>query len=396
MAQNVSTNVSSVPQNVTSESTSHPWTSITETTQWNGTHSVNPDNGIVSHHRDLMDWSMLHPDYQDNRELLDRPLMGIAIIGGFFLTISLLLVVAVIVFYLKRNTVFVLEKSVHGGLYQPGDQSLVIGQTALARNMGRRTARSNDWHSGEPDSVNGLDGTEADDTDSDTQFDYDDANTDANTNEHRSRPISFDQLTPSGRPVLGSYVIRPDHLVFTNPQHRKHSATCSHSIAHNNANRSRSYLCPHGKPSPPFYSTTPSSAQDTCPGLESQLHLETNQTPQSGSQMNTVHAHQSQSTDRQSLAQSGDEKKQPSPPPRLNRSLVNSNSMSSTSSDKENIQEKQHPEPHLLDSICENEEGPQSECSLSVDQKPLIDHVSAVFVQTHPGTTHPPDSTPSF
>ncbi|VDP76695.1 unnamed protein product, partial [Schistosoma curassoni] len=58
------------------------------------------------------------------RNTIDKPLAGLIIIGILFLTISILLGLIVLIFYKKRNTVFVYEKSQHGGLYSPGDQSI--------------------------------------------------------------------------------------------------------------------------------------------------------------------------------------------------------------------------------------------------------------------------------
>ncbi|TPP60363.1 hypothetical protein FGIG_04230 [Fasciola gigantica] len=217
MATLFSKNEIPVPENVTSHYMSRNWTSDTEPPVSKTTYSTNPEEGIISHHRDLMDWSLAHSNNRDNREFLDRPLMGIAIIGGFFLLISLLLVVAVVVFYLKRNTVFVLEKSVHGGMYRQGDQSVVIGQTATARDLGRHVFRSDKERSNRRcvDDV----------------FEDDEVYSDAEFTDEAVQEVSFQQVaTPnlSCAPALGSYVLHSDHLVFTNPEYRNHLPSCNH------------------------------------------------------------------------------------------------------------------------------------------------------------------------
>ncbi|THD25055.1 hypothetical protein D915_004153 [Fasciola hepatica] len=274
MATLFSKNGIPVPENVTSHYMGRNWTSDTEPPISKITYSASSEEGIISHHRDSMDWSLVHPNNQDNREFLDRPLMGIAIIGGFFLLISLLLVVAVVVFYLKRNTVFVLEKSVHGGLYRPGDQSVVIGQTATARDLGRHVFRTDKERNNRRC---------ADDV-----YEDDEVYSDAESTDEAVQEVSFQQVaTPnlSFAPALGSYVLHSDHLVFTNPENRNHRPSCSHRFKQSKVLEPRALLQEYG------YSDV---TQVTV--LPNQLPIATSTSKACNEEQAKIHTHQNQST----------------------------------------------------------------------------------------------------
>ncbi|KAA0198535.1 hypothetical protein FBUS_04968 [Fasciolopsis buskii] len=217
MASRSDINDSLVLENITARLLENNWTSDAQFTDRRTMYSSNSEEGLISHHRDLVNWPLTSPNYQDTREFLDRPLMGIAIIGGFFLSISLLLVVAVVVFYLKRNTVFVLEKSVHGGFYRSTDQSTVIGQTSAARNLGKQALRTSRMHKREDCT---------DDTYEDEELYSDEDFTDDSLQE-----VNFDELSTPNRSrasAFGSYALYPDHLLFANPENISHLGGCNH------------------------------------------------------------------------------------------------------------------------------------------------------------------------
>ncbi|VDP54608.1 unnamed protein product [Schistosoma mattheei] len=157
------------------------------------------------------------------RNTIDKPLAGLIIIGILFLTISILLGLIVLIFYKKRNTVFVYEKSQHGGLYSPGDQSIVIGQTMEARKIGNQLVMMHKHDS--LYSFNDDDDDDDDDNsynDSDVDVDNDDDNdygeirfTNTNHNYHGNNDV---YKTIFKKPIKASYILRSEYDLIRNPQ----------------------------------------------------------------------------------------------------------------------------------------------------------------------------------
>ncbi|CAH8597868.1 unnamed protein product [Heterobilharzia americana] len=97
----------------------------------------------------------------------------------------------VFVFYKKRNTVFIYEKSQHGGLYSPGERSMVIGQTKQARKICRRNDSFNSYNNADVEDDDDLSFTNTDENDTEIEFQY------------------------HGK---ASYVVRPEYGIFQNSQ----------------------------------------------------------------------------------------------------------------------------------------------------------------------------------
>ncbi|KAH9579322.1 hypothetical protein MS3_00009508 [Schistosoma haematobium] len=151
------------------------------------------------------------------RNTIDKPLAGLIIIGILFLTISILLGLIVLIFYKKRNTVFVYEKSQHGGLYSPGDQSIVIGQTMEARKIGNQLVMMH-----KHDSLYSFNDDDDSYNDSDVDVDNDDDNdygeisfTNTNHSYHGNNDV---YKTIFKKPIKASYILRSEYDLIRNPQ----------------------------------------------------------------------------------------------------------------------------------------------------------------------------------
>ncbi|KAG5441045.1 hypothetical protein CSKR_101277 [Clonorchis sinensis] len=109
---------------------------------------------LEHHHRNMAAMENDPEQLNDGREFLDRPFAGIAILAGFFLLITLILCILILIFYKKRNTVFVYEKSVHRGLTASlGDRSVVIGHASGARHLASQYAYNSEVGSTEDEST---------------------------------------------------------------------------------------------------------------------------------------------------------------------------------------------------------------------------------------------------
>ncbi|OON18266.1 hypothetical protein X801_05882, partial [Opisthorchis viverrini] len=109
---------------------------------------------LEHHHRNMASLENDPDRVNDGREFLDRPFAGIAILAGFFLLITIILCILILIFYKKRNTVFVYEKSVHRGLTTSlGDRSVVIGHASGARHLASQYAYNSEVGSTEDEST---------------------------------------------------------------------------------------------------------------------------------------------------------------------------------------------------------------------------------------------------
>ncbi|TGZ68850.1 hypothetical protein CRM22_004055 [Opisthorchis felineus] len=109
---------------------------------------------LEHHHRNMAAMGNDPDQLNDGREFVDRPFAGIVILAGFFLLITLILCILILIFYKKRNTVFVYEKSVHRGLTTSlGDRSVVIGHASGARHLASQHANNSEVGSTEDEST---------------------------------------------------------------------------------------------------------------------------------------------------------------------------------------------------------------------------------------------------
>uniref|UniRef100_A0A5K4FBH4 Uncharacterized protein n=1 Tax=Schistosoma mansoni TaxID=6183 RepID=A0A5K4FBH4_SCHMA len=152
------------------------------------------------------------------RNVLDKPLAGLIVIGALFFTISILLGLVVLIFYKKRNTVFVYEKSQHGGLNSLNDRSIIIGQTMEARKIGSQLVMMH-----KHDSLYSFNNEEEEEEEEDS---YNDSNVD---DDGEYGEISFNNTDNNNNdnddlyktifkePKKASYILRSEYDLIKNP-----------------------------------------------------------------------------------------------------------------------------------------------------------------------------------
>ncbi|KAH8856376.1 hypothetical protein KSF78_0009141 [Schistosoma japonicum] len=206
------------------------------TTNNNSTNSSNDDNNNKFNLKSSFKANKIKTNslVKTIRNGLDKPFAGLIVIGALFLTISILLGLIVLIFYKKRNTVFVYEKSQHGGLYSPRDRSIVIGQTKEARSISRRI-NGNDTD--DNDSLYSF--SNPNDTDNDNDDEHDDYNSEfiyTNTNiDHDQDDVHRARCNKS---IKASYILRSEYDLMHNSQTiSKLSNTCNKLTDQNEFNK---------------------------------------------------------------------------------------------------------------------------------------------------------------
>ncbi|CAH8866351.1 unnamed protein product [Trichobilharzia szidati] len=177
---------------------------------------------IIQHYKDNHSRSLIKSNQslvKGIRNALDQPLAGLIVIGSLFFIISLLLALIVFIFYKKRNTVFVYEKSQHNGLYSSAqDRSIVIGQTKQARQIHKHTMITDGNNS--VDSSNDEDDY---DDEEDTEIEYNLSLFNENGDDNGGggggeNHMSGNEIELKSHNVKASYVVRPKYEILQNPQ----------------------------------------------------------------------------------------------------------------------------------------------------------------------------------
>ncbi|VDQ12484.1 unnamed protein product [Trichobilharzia regenti] len=217
-------------------------TLITSTLQYNTSPTLSTaQRSIIQHYKDNHSKTLIIKSNQSLvkgiRNALDQPLAGLIVIGSLFFTISLLLALIVFIFYKKRNTVFVYEKSQHSGLYSSAhDRSIVIGQRKQARQIHHKHTMAPDGNNNSAESSNDDDEEDYEDEE-DTEIEYNFSLCNTNDDDNGSgsgggeNHVNANEIELKSHNTKASYIIRPKYEILQNPQ-------CIVKLSYNNMKHS--------------------------------------------------------------------------------------------------------------------------------------------------------------